>query len=250
MNISASTSESVPALQIDNVSLSYGEKTALDQVSLHVEHGDCTILLGPNGAGKTSLFSLITRLYDTQVGSINIAGFNLKKQSTKALARLGVVFQQSTLDLDLSVESNLLYHADLHGLPRTFAKARIQEELERQAMFERRHEKARQLNGGHRRRVEIARALLPRPNLLLLDEPTVGLDMPSRKAIVDYVHKLSAEQNIAVLWATHLVDEIYDTDRIIVLHKGKIRFQGGLPKLLATTNKPTISDAFQCLTRE
>lgn len=241
---------STPALVVDNVSLSYGEKPALDQVSFSVSCGECTILLGPNGAGKTSLFSLITRLYDTREGGIEIAGFNLKRQSTKALARLGVVFQQSTLDLDLSVESNLLYHADLHGLPRKLAKVRIQEELERQAMFKRRHEKARQLNGGHRRRVEIARALLPKPDLLLLDEPTVGLDMPSRKAIVDYVHQLSAEQNIAVLWATHLVDEIHDTDRLIVLHKGKIRFQGGLAELLASTGKPSVSEAFQQLTRE
>ena len=240
---------SVPALSIDRVSLSYGDKPALDQVSFSVDPGDCVILLGPNGAGKTSLFSLITRLYDTREGSIEIAGFNLKRQSSKALGRLGVVFQQSTLDMDLSVESNLLYHADLHGLSRTLAKARIQEELERQNMFERRHEKARDLNGGHRRRVEIARALLPRPDLLLLDEPTVGLDMPSRKAIVDYVHQLSASQGIAVLWATHLVDEISPTDRLIILHKGKIRQQGTLQQVLAATDAETISQAFQRLTQ-
>jgi len=239
-----------PALFVDNVSLAYGEKLALDHVSFNVSSGECAILLGPNGAGKTSLFSLITRLYDTREGGIEIAGFNLKRQSTQALARLGVVFQQSTLDMDLSVESNLLYHADLHGLPRKLAKARIQEELERQAMFERRHEKVRLLNGGHRRRVEIARALLPKPDLLLLDEPTVGLDMPSRKTIVEYVHQLSAGQNIAVLWATHLVDEIAETDHLIVLHKGKIRFQGGPAELLASAGQPTISEAFQQLTRE
>lgn len=238
------------ALSVDSVSLAYGEKLALDRVSFHIAQGECTILLGPNGAGKTSLFSLITRLYDTREGGIEIAGFNLKRQSTRALARLGVVFQQSTLDLDLSVESNLLYHADLHGLPRKLARTRIQEELERQAMFERRQEKARQLNGGHRRRLEIARALLPRPDLLLLDEPTVGLDMPSRKAIVDYVHHLSAEQNIAVLWATHLVDEIYESDRLIVLHKGTIRFQGGPAELLEITGTASISEAFQQLTQE
>jgi ABC-2 type transport system ATP-binding protein len=235
---------------VDNVSLSYGEKLALDGISFQVAQGECTILLGPNGAGKSSLFSLITRLYDTREGGIEIAGFNLKRQSSKALARLGVVFQQSTLDLDLSVESNLLYHADLHGLPRKLAKARIQEELERQAMFERRQEKARQLNGGHRRRLEIARALLPQPDLLLLDEPTVGLDMPSRKAIVEYVHQLSAEQGIAVLWATHLVDEIYASDRLIVLHEGTIRFQGRQAELLQTTGMSSINEAFQQLTQE
>lgn len=239
-----------PALLVDDVSLSYGEKTALAHVSFAVSPGECAILLGPNGAGKSSLFSLITRLYDSREGAIEIAGFNLKHQSTKALARLGVVFQQSTLDLDLSVESNLLYHADLHGLPRRQARERIREELERQAMFERRHEKARQLNGGHRRRVEIARALLPGPDLLLLDEPTVGLDLPSRKAIVEHVHRLSAEGGIAVLWATHLVDEIYDTDRLIILHKGKIRQQGNMAEILEKTGAADIGEAFHRLTRE
>ncbi|MFM8333026.1 MAG: ATP-binding cassette domain-containing protein, partial [Candidatus Methylumidiphilus sp.] len=164
-----------PALAVQNVSLSYGEKLALDRVSFTVFPGECTILLGPNGAGKSSLFSLITRLYDSRQGSIDIAGFALKRQSSKALGKLGVVFQQSTLDMDLSVESNLYYHADLHGISRKTAKVRIEEELERQSMYARRHEKARQLNGGHRRRVEIARALLHKPELLLLDEPTVGL---------------------------------------------------------------------------
>ncbi len=239
-----------PALCCDSVSLSYGEKLALNKVSFTVSPGECVILLGPNGAGKTSLFSLITRLYDTREGTIEIAGFNLKRHSTKALERLGVVFQQSTLDMDLSVERNLLYHADLHGLGRLVAKTRIREELERQDMFERRHEKVRQLNGGHRRRVEIARALLHKPDVLLLDEPTVGLDMPSRKAIVDYVHQLSTGKNIAVLWATHLVDEIFATDQLIILHKGTIRYQGSVPQVLEKTTTPNVASAFQHLTRE
>jgi ABC-2 type transport system ATP-binding protein len=239
-----------PALCVENVSLSYGEKPALDHVSFSVAAGECVILLGPNGAGKTSLFSLITRLYDTSEGLIEIAGFNLKRHSTLALAQLGVVFQQSTLDMDLGVASNLLYHADLHGLSRKQAKLRIDEELRRQNMLERRDEKVRHLNGGHRRRLEIARALLPDPKLLLLDEPTVGLDMPSRRAIVDYVHALSAEKNIAVLWATHLVDEIFPTDRLIILHKGKIRFVGFSSELLAQTGMSSVHEAFQQLTRE
>ena len=238
------------ALFVDNVSLAYGDKTALDEVSFSVFPGECAILLGPNGAGKSSLFSLITRLYDSGAGDIEIAGFNLKRQSTRALAQLGVVFQQPTLDMDLSVESNLRYHAALHGMPGKRARARIQEELERQDMYERRREKVRQLNGGHRRRVEIARALLPGPRLLLLDEPTVGLDMPSRKAIVDHVHSLSAEQNIAVLWATHLVDEIAASDRLIILHKGKIRLQGSPGQALERTGAADISAAFHHLTRE
>jgi len=236
-----------PALKVAGLSYAYGNRRALDGVNFTLAEGTCTILLGPNGAGKSTLFALITRLYDSRDGFVEIAGFELKQQSRKALARLGVVFQQPTLDLDLSVEQNLRYHASLHGLSRKQADARIREELERQSMFERRKEKIRQLNGGHRRRVEIARALLHRPSLLLLDEPTVGLDVPSRKAIVDYVHGLCRDGQIAVLWATHLIDEIYPQDRIIVLHKGTIRADGSLPEVLAASQSENIDNAFTSL---
>jgi ABC-2 type transport system ATP-binding protein len=165
------------------------------------------------------------------------------------LARLGVVFQQTTLDPDLSVTQNLRYHAALHGIGRKAADLRIQEELERLAMFERRGEKVRQLNGGHKRRVEIARALLHKPSLLLLDEPTVGLDMPSRQVIVDHVHALAKEQNLAVLWATHLIDEIADDDSLIVLHKGVIKAQGQINEVLPAHGAASIAELFAQLTQ-
>ena len=169
------------ALSIKDLSFSYSGKKALDQVGFDIQAGECTVLLGPNGAGKSTLFALVTRLYDARSGQIELCGFDIKKKTGKALSRLGVVFQQSTLDMDLTVMQNLDYHAALHGLGGKLAKLRIQQELERLNMYDRRKEKIRQLNGGHRRRVEIARALLHMPSLLLLDEPTVGLDVPSRQ---------------------------------------------------------------------
>jgi ABC-2 type transport system ATP-binding protein len=237
------------ALTVRNVSFSYGAKKALDQVSFEIRPGYCTMLLGPNGAGKSTLFSLITRLYDTPTGRIELCGYDIKQQTRKALANLGIVFQQTTLDMDLSVLQNLRYHASLHGMSSKLAAQRIREELERLDMFERRNEKVRQLNGGHRRRVEIARALLHKPALLLLDEPTVGLDVPSRTSIVDYVHSLAHTGNIAVLWASHLIDEIYPDDRLIVLHKGKIRAAGSVDEVLQTTGTSMIKDAFFRLTQ-
>jgi ABC-2 type transport system ATP-binding protein len=237
------------ALQISNLSFAYSAKKALDSVEFAIQAGECTILLGPNGAGKSTLFALITRLYDTHQGSIKLCGFDVKLQSKPALSQLGVVFQQTTLDMDLSVLQNLRYHAALHGMSRKAAQARIQEELERLGMFERRFETIRKLNGGHRRRVEIARALLHKPALLLLDEPTVGLDMPSRQGIVDYVHRLAREKACAVLWATHLVDEIFPEDKIVVLHKGIVKAQGTLAQLLASTGAATIQTAFAELTQ-
>ncbi|WP_394753391.1 ABC transporter ATP-binding protein [Crenothrix sp.] len=238
----------INTLLIENLSFSYSNKKALDNVSFVIHPGECTVLLGPNGAGKSTLFSLITRLYDTRQGRIELCGFDIKKHTRNALAKLGVVFQQTTLDMDLSVMQNLRYHTALHGMPRKLANQRIQQELERLNMYERRYEKVRQLNGGHRRRVEIARSLLHKPSLLLLDEPTVGLDVPSRQALVEYVHQLVAEENLAVLWASHLIDEIYPNDHVIVLHKGQIKAKGSVNEVMAATQTLQIKDAFSKLT--
>ncbi len=232
------------ALAIDKLGFSYSGKKALDDVSFAVNKSECTILLGPNGAGKSTLFSLITRLYDSRHGTIHLCGFDIKKDTSQALAKLGVVFQQTTLDLDLTVMQNLRYHTALHGMSRKLASQRIQEELERLNMYDRRFEKARQLNGGHRRRVEIARALLHQPSLLLLDEPTVGLDVPSRQGIVEHVHKLSSDHDLAVLWATHLIDEIYPEDQLIILHKGKVKVNGTIHDVLKKSKTASINEAF------
>jgi ABC-2 type transport system ATP-binding protein len=237
------------ALAVAELSFAYGPKKALDNISFTVRAGECAILLGPNGAGKSTLFSLITRLYDARQGSIRLCGFDVKQNSRQALARLGVVFQQTTLDADLSVTQNLRYHAALHGIGRKVADQRIQEELQRLKMYERRDEKVRQLNGGHKRRVEIARALLHKPSLLLLDEPTVGLDMPSRQAIVDHVHELVQQQGLAVLWATHLIDEIAAQDSLIVLDKGVIKASGKLTDVLQSTGASTAAQVFEQLTQ-
>ena len=237
------------ALSIEDLSFSYSGKKALDHVGFKIRQGECTLLLGPNGAGKSTLFSLITRLYDTREGRIELCGFDIKKHTRSALAKLGVVFQQTTLDMDLSVMQNLRYHTALHGIGRKLATKRIQQELERLDMFERRNEKIRQLNGGHRRRVEIARALLHRPALLLLDEPTVGLDVPSRLGIVEYVHQLAANEKLAVLWASHLIDEVYPDDHLIVLHKGRIKANGTVDEVLKLTDSTMVKEAFYTLTQ-
>lgn len=209
-------------LQITDVSFSYGAKTALDGVSFEVKPGQFCALLGPNGAGKSTLFALLTRLFTTRQGQITVAGADLARQPRVALAQIGVVFQQPTLDLDLSVRRNLRYFAALHGLSGAQAEARILAALERLDMAERADERARDLNGGHRRRAEIARALIHDPAVLLLDEPTVGLDAASRRAITNHVHDLAQQTGKTVLWATHLTDEVQDSDQLVVLHRGQI----------------------------
>ncbi|MCK5871736.1 MAG: ATP-binding cassette domain-containing protein [Methylococcales bacterium] len=237
------------ALTVENLSFAYGKKKALNRINFTLKRGECTVLLGPNGAGKSTLFSLITRLYDTHQGQIQLCGFDIKKQSRQALMRLGVVYQQTTLDIDLTVLQNLRYHLALHGIARKQGNKRIQEELERLNMYERRHEKIRQLNGGHKRRVEIARALLHNPSLLLLDEPTVGLDVPSRKSIVEHIHQLATNRALSVLWASHLIDEIYPDDQLLILHQGEIKACGSINHVLLKTETDCISAAFYKLTQ-
>ena len=216
------------ALEVSDVGFAYGARRALDGVSFTAAQGRFTALLGPNGAGKSTLIALLTRLYDLQQGQIHIAGFGLRETPRKALARLGVVFQQSTLDLDLTVEQNLRYHAALHGMPRAVATERIEVELQRQQLAERRRSKVRELNGGHRRRVEIARALLHRPDLLLLDEASAGLDPASRQALNQHVRMLCQEQGMSVLWTTHLLDEVHADDDLLVLNRGQLVAQGSV----------------------
>lgn len=212
-------------LKIEGITHDWGARRALDTVTLAVEPGRFCALLGPNGAGKSTLFGLLTRLFVPQSGRIEVAGHDLAREPRAALAQMGVVFQSSTLDLDLTVRRNLLYFAALHGLSGKDAEHRAMAALERLGMAERAGERAGALNGGHRRRMEIARALIHRPKVLLLDEPTVGLDAASRAAIVSHVHDLAAE-GLTVLWATHLVDEVHADDRLAILHRGRILADG------------------------
>jgi ABC-2 type transport system ATP-binding protein len=216
------------ALCVEGVSHSYGPRKALDQVAVAVAPGRFVALLGLNGAGKSTLFSLVTRLFAIQTGSIRLFGHDVIRQPGEALRLLGVVFQPRTLDLDLSVRQNLTYHAALHGIGAREARTRADEVLARIALADRANDKVRDLSGGQMRRVEIARALLHRPRLLILDEPTVGLDIKARADILDHVRKLVAEENVAVVWATHLVDEISDGDDLVVLHRGRVLAQGAV----------------------
>lgn len=239
-----------PALFIDGVGYDYGASApALDGVRFAVEPGRFTALLGPNGAGKSTLFALATGLLRPQSGRVLVHGHDLAEAAGPALARMGVVFQQPTLDLDLTVAQNLRYFAALHGIPRAEADRRIEAELTRLDLFERRHEKVRRLNGGHRRRAEIARALLHRPTLLLLDEPTVGLDPPTRRRLIEHVHGLCADDGLAVLWATHLIEEIdAASDHVVVLHRGTVRASGAVAEVNRDLGAASMTDSFDRLT--
>ena len=236
------------ALAVQNVSHAYGSRQALQDVSLTVPRSRFTALLGLNGAGKTTLFSLITRLYDTRHGTIEVLGHRVSREPSKALRLLGVVFQARTLDLDLSVMDNLLYHAALHGIGSREARQRALVALQEIELVDRARETVRRLSGGQMRRVEIARALLHRPQVLVLDEPTVGLDVASRSAILRHVRSLVRERGVAVLWATHLLDEVAADDAVVVLHRGQVLAAGNVPDVVASAGAVDMRSAFIALT--
>ena len=235
-------------LNVTSMCKSFGSRKALDGVSLHVAPGEFLALLGPNGAGKTTLFQILSGLFIADGGRAVIGGADIATSPIAALSQLGMVFQQPALDLDLSVTANLQFQADLHGIPRGEAKQRIAASLTRFGLSERARDAARVLSGGNRRKVELARALLTRPRLLLMDEATVGIDPASRMQIIADVKALCKEQNMAVLWATHLVDEADGADRIIVMAKGRVRFDGLVTQLVESQQCETLTDAFLRLT--
>lgn len=235
-------------LRVTSICKSFGERKALDKVSLRVDAGEFLVLLGPNGAGKTTLFQILSGLFTADQGRAEIGGADIGTTPVKALAQLGIVFQQPALDLDLSVSANLQFQADLHGISRSDAKQRIAAALSRFGLSERAHDSTRVLSGGNRRKTELARALITRPKLLLMDEATVGIDPASRMQIIADVRALCTEQGMAVLWATHLVDEADGADRVVVMARGTVRFEGRPEQLMAEQGSSTLTDAFLRLT--
>jgi ABC-2 type transport system ATP-binding protein len=250
MDDSSGSIKTVPALLLDNVVKTYGPIRAVNGVSFVARPGEFIALLGPNGAGKSTLFQLLSGLFVPDSGRIEVMAHDMSRDAVPALAQLGIVFQQPTLDLELSVTANLLFHAGLHGIPSGVAKPRIEAELNRMGLADRANDKAAKLSGGNRRRVELVRALLHQPKVLLMDEPTVGLDPGSRTDLLKLLLDMRTERRVAVLWATHLCDEVEGADRVIVMHRGKVLADTTPRKLAATAGVATVEQAFLAMTSE
>ena len=232
-------------IEISEISHNFGQKRVLDQINLSIKKGTFCALLGPNGAGKSTLFSALTRLLIPTQGVIKIHGNDIHKSPRPALSNIGVVFQQQTMDLDLTVFQNLRYFGKLQGMSGRDLNQRIDQVLTLLNMAERSHEVVRTLNGGHRRRAEIARSLIHDPKVLLLDEATVGLDPETRKSITDDMHKIAQTKGKTILWATHLCDEVGDDDQLVILHNGKILRNGQAHEI---ANGDNLLDVFLSLT--
>jgi ABC-2 type transport system ATP-binding protein len=216
------TPSSGPAIRVDAVSKRYGRTLALDEISFEVRSRELFALLGPNGAGKTTLLHILCTILRPDSGVALVGGFDVVKQPLAARSRLGIVFQEPSLDDRLTVHENLDLHGLVFGVPRKLRRERIEEMLALVELTDWADAPARTLSSGMKRRLEVARALVHDSQVLMLDEPTVGLDAQTRDRIWSYIHRLRQERQITVLVTTHYIEEVEGCDRVCIVDHGKV----------------------------
>ncbi len=210
------------ALSIANLSHRYDEHTAIHDLSLEIQTGEIFILLGPNGSGKTTLFRVLSTLIPLQAGEVHFLGHSLKKQAATVRSLLGVLFQAPSSDKKLTVLENLRYQGHLYGLSGRALAIRIETMLSRLGLSDRKNQMVEKLSGGLRRRVELAQSMLHNPKILLLDEPSTGLDPGARIDLWEYLYQIQAEQGITIVATTHILEEAERATRIGIMHQGNL----------------------------
>jgi ABC-2 type transport system ATP-binding protein len=214
------------AISIDRVTHRYGQRRAVDSLSLEIAPGEVFAFLGPNGSGKTTLFRVLSTLIPLQEGEIAILGHDIRRETLAVRRQLGVVFQAPSLDKKLAVAENLRHQGRLYGLASTELAARSDELLAAVGLTDRASDRVETLSGGMRRRVELAKSMLHRPRLLLLDEPSTGLDPAARSDLWQYLRQLRDRDGVTIVLTTHLLDEADRADRIAIMHEGRIAALG------------------------
>jgi ABC-2 type transport system ATP-binding protein len=214
-------------VSVQGLSHSYGKLQAVDNISFDIKKGQIFSFLGPNGAGKTTTINLLITLMPIQEGKVTIAGFDVAKEKGKVRKSIGVVFQDQRLDRDLTVWETLDFHGRIYSIPKEIRRPRIDELLDLVELSDKIKEVTKNLSGGMKRRLEIARGLLVKPKVLFLDEPTIGLDTQTRKRIWSYIRKVNQEEGVTILLTTHYMDEAdQNSDIICIIDKGKIIANG------------------------
>lgn len=215
-----------PTISVESVTHRYGDRVALDDLNLSVRPGEIFGLLGPNGGGKTTLFKLLTTLMPVQSGELSVAGFNVRTQPDGVRRSIGVTFQAPSVDVKLTVRENIVYQGRLYGLSGQELNRRVSEQMERFQIADRSGDIVQTLSGGLKRRVEIAKSLLHNPQVLLLDEPSTGLDPGARFDLWRALQSLRAESGVTVLVTTHLMEEAEKCDRLAILDHGRLAASG------------------------
>ena len=236
-------------IEIKNISKKFGNLTAVENISLAVEEGKIFAFLGPNGAGKTTTIKMLTTLLKPTSGEVRLNGFNVAEQPNETRRSFGIVFQDQSIDTELTAYENMQFHAILYGLGKKLYKERIKELLELVELWDRKGDFVKNFSGGMKRRLEIARGLLHHPKVLFLDEPTLGLDPQTRNHIWNHITNLNEKEGITVFFTTHYMEEADRVaDIIAVIDHGKIIAQGTPAELKQRTNSKTLEDSFLVLT--
>jgi ABC-2 type transport system ATP-binding protein len=209
-------------VEIDHLSHHYGQRLALNDLSLQIRRGEIFGFLGPNGSGKTTLFRILSTLIPAPAGKVKMLGLDLAENRDEIRRHIGVVFQSPSLDKQLTAEENIWHHGHLYGMHGEELKKRIDELLDRVGLSDRRHERVENFSGGMRRRVELAKGMLNRPKILLLDEPSTGLDPSARIDLWRYLRHIQENEGVTVLLTTHLMDEGDRCSRLAILDRGKL----------------------------
>ena len=211
-----------PAVEISRLAHRYGEHEAIRDLSLEVASGEIVAILGPNGSGKTTLFRVLSTLIPVQQGEVHVFGDDLRRQPAAIRAHSGVVFQAPSIDKKLTVWENVVHHGRLYGLGGSELRRRADAMLARLGLADRQRDLVEKLSGGLRRRVELANGMLHGPRLLLMDEPSTGLDPGARSDVWQYLQQVRAADGVTVVLTTHLLDEAERADRIAIMHRGQL----------------------------
>jgi len=220
-------------IQVQNLTHRYGDRVALSGVTFEVKKGEIFGLLGPNGGGKSTLFRILSTMMAPTGGTATLAGFDVTRDAAQVRRHVGVVFQTQSLDKALTVEENLRAQGHLHGLSGAVLRERMESAMQRLGLIDRRKDLVETLSGGLRRRVEIAKALLHRPQILLMDEASTGLDPSARRDLSRHVETLRETEGVTILLTTHILEEAGRCDRLVLLHQGKIVAEGSPAELRA-----------------
>jgi ABC-2 type transport system ATP-binding protein len=220
-------------IQVQNLTHRYGDRVALSDVTFEVKAGEIFGLLGPNGGGKSTLFRILSTMMVPTQGRAILAGHDVEREPAAVRREIGVVFQTQSLDRALTVEENLRAQGHLHSLSGHLLRDRIERVLERLGISDRRKDLVEALSGGLRRRVEIAKALLHQPTVLLMDEASTGLDPAARRDLSRHIENLRKHEGVTILLTTHILEEADRCDRLVLLHLGNIVAQGSSAELRA-----------------
>ena len=236
-------------IEVKNLTKKFGEFIAVADISFDVHKGERFAFLGPNGAGKSTTIKMLTTLLSPTVGSIVLNGYNPIKEADAARKSFGIVFQDPSLDEDLTAWENMEFHGVLYSVPKDVRRARIDELLKFVDLYDRKDNYVKEFSGGMKRRLEVARGLLHHPKIIFLDEPTLGLDPQTRNHLWQYLEKLNADEDITIFFTTHYMDEADRVaQRIAVIDHGKIIATGSGEELKKQTGTHTLEDAFLKLT--